>query len=47
MIADFCEEPGTDPVGVALAFARSMSASERPAPNAPIFRKDRRFKPSQ
>ena len=29
------------------ALARSMSASERPAPKAPIFRKDRRLMPSQ
>src|SRR5262245_56901576 len=36
------------PVGViAAARARSMSASVRPAPNAPIFRKLRRVTPSQ
>src|SRR5438552_3406621 len=31
----------------AVALTRSISASDRPAPNAPIFRKPRRLMPSQ
>src|SRR5216683_2998710 len=42
MIADLAEVPGP-----ASALARSISASVRPAPNAPILRKSRRFTPSQ
>src|SRR5438045_3828386 len=41
-------EVGREPVpGLACARNRSMSLKARPAPNAPIFRKFRRLRPSQ
>src|SRR5438132_7381356 len=48
-MADLFDPRAEPPAGVLLAWAlaRSMSASVRPAPKAPIFRKLRRDTPSQ
>src|SRR5262249_34862105 len=48
MMAAFCDDRAAAAgVELALALARSMSASVRPAPKAPILRKLRRLMPSQ
>src|SRR3954451_18516599 len=48
MIADFCDREGCFlPAASSAALSRSMSASVRPAPKAPICMKLRRETPSQ
>ena len=48
MIAALFDREGCFALAAALAVRRrSMSAKERPAPNAPICRKSRRETPSQ
>src|SRR5437899_566015 len=48
MIADFWRVCPARPAGTAPSDrSRSMSANDRPAPKAPIFRKLRRLTPSQ
>ena len=47
MIADFFDFVACCLAAACAVLSRSMSASVRPAPNAPIWRKSRRVTPSQ